>query len=89
MGTQVGIRVGLHPAVEYPCESGRLPAPRGQIPLQDEHQHEVSFVSEVRDILGDDGSVFGPGACRNLRVVGSPEADLGDMHGVMAVSVAQ
>ena len=89
MGTEVGIRVVLHPAVEDPCESGRLPAPRGQIPLQDEYQHEVPFVSEVRDILGDDGSVIRPGACRNLGVVGSREACLGDMHGVMAVSVAQ
>ncbi len=46
-------------------------------------------MSDVRDIPGDDGSVFRPGACRNLGVVGSPEACLGDMHRVMAVSVAQ
>ena len=49
----------------------------------------VPFVSEVRDILGDDGPAFGPGARRNLGVVGAPEACLGDVHGVMAVSVAQ
>ncbi len=39
VGTEVGVRVVLHPAVEDPCESGRLPAPCWQIPLQDEHQH--------------------------------------------------
>ena len=33
VGTKVGIRVALHPAVEHPCESGRLPAPCWQIPL--------------------------------------------------------
>jgi hypothetical protein len=66
-----------------------LPAPCWQIPLQDEHQHYVPFASEVRDILGDDGSVFGSGACRNLRVVGRPEADLGDVNSVMAVCFTQ
>ena len=79
----------LCPAVENPGQTGSLPAARWQVPLQDEHQDDVALRGEVRHILGDDGPAICPGRRGDLRVVSSPQADLGDVDRIVAIRSAQ
>src|SRR5271166_238795 len=51
---EIRLRVILGPAVESLGEGGGLPAPRGQVLLQHEHEHHIAFGREVRNVLGDD-----------------------------------
>lgn len=85
------VRIGMlrRPAVENLGERGGLATSRGQILLKHEHEHDVAFGSEVRDILGYDRAAFAPGDHSHLCVLRRPKADLGNMDGVMTVGVAQ
>lgn len=78
----------LCPAVENLGKRGSLPISGGQF-LPHEHQHDIAFGGEVRDILSNDCSAFRPSGCGHLRIVGRTQADLSDMDRVAAVGVAQ
>jgi len=88
MVAEIGIRDVLRPAVENPGQSGSLPAARRQVPLQDEHQDDIALRGEVRHILGDDSPAIGPGRRGDLRVVSSPQADLGDVNSILTMRSA-
>ncbi len=77
------------PVVEKLCQGGSLSASRWQIPFQDKYQHYVTLRGKVRHILGYNGPAFRPGRCGDLRVIGCPQAYLGDVDGVLAVGIAQ
>jgi hypothetical protein len=77
----------LCPSVEDLGQGCGLPAPCGQIPLQDEYKNDIALSCEVGDILGDNSSVLCPGGRCYLSVLGAAEADLGDVDCVMAVCV--
>ena len=86
---EVGVGVLLRPAVENLRERGGLSTAGWEVLLEHEHQYDVAFGSEVRDILGHDRPAFPPGNRRHLRVFGCPKTGLGDMDCVVTVGVAQ
>jgi hypothetical protein len=51
MRAEVWLRVVVCPLVEDLGEPGGLAASRGQVLLQDEHEDDVTFGGEVRDVL--------------------------------------
>jgi hypothetical protein len=79
----------LRPAVQNPGQGGNLPAARGRVPLQDEHQDDVALRGEICHILGDGGPAIFPGRRGDLRVISSPQACLGDMDSSAAIRSAQ
>src|SRR5262249_8640401 len=89
MRTEIGVGMILCPAVENLGERGGLPTSGGQVLLQHEHQYDIAFGGEVRDILSNDRSAFCPGVSRHLRCVGRTEADLSDMDRVVTVGGTQ
>ena len=86
---EVGVRKIVRPAVEDPGQGGSLAAARGQVPRQDEYRDYVTLRGKVSHILCDDGPAFRPGRRGDLRIIGSPQAYLGGVDGVVAVSIAQ
>lgn len=66
-----------------------MPTSGGQVFLRHEHQHDIAFGGEVRDILSNNGPAFRPGGCGHLSVVGRTKADLSEVDRVVAVCLAQ
>jgi hypothetical protein len=58
MGTEIGVGVLLRPAVENLGERGGLSTARWEILLEHEHEYDVAFGGEVRDVLGNDRAAF-------------------------------
>ena len=89
MRAEVGVRMLLRPAVENFGERCSLAATCRQVLLQHEHQHDIAFSGEVRDILSNNHPAFRPGGCGHLRVVGRTETGISDMDRIAAAGVAQ
>lgn len=87
--TEVGIREILRPPVQNPGQGGSLPAPRREVPFQDEYQGNVALGSKVRHVPGNDRPAFRPGGRGDLRIISRPQADLSDMDGVPAIAITQ
>jgi hypothetical protein len=85
----IGLRIGLEPAIEHVRECCRLGAAGGQVLFQHDDKDEVSFVGKVGDVLGDDGASFGTCVPGDRCVVGRTPPNLGDMMRVSAVLVAK
>lgn len=78
----VGLRVGLDPAIEQFGEPVWLRTAAREVSLEDDDQHEVSLTGEVGRVLGHDRPSLVSGTLRDLRVVGGPQPALGDMNRV-------
>src|SRR5262249_58380967 len=86
---EVRFGVRVRPAVEGSCQCGGLSAAAGQVLFQYEDQYHVAFGGEVRDILGNYRSALRPSEGRHMYVIGSLEADLGDVYRVVPIGGAQ
>lgn len=86
---EVWVGISLRPAIEGFRERCCLCAPNRQVPLKNEHEHNVALGGEVCDVLGDDSSALRTGSCRDLRVLGGLEADLSYVHRVVVIGITQ
>ena len=87
--TDVGIWEVLCPAVEDLRQRGGLPSSRWQVLLQHEYQDDVAFRREVCRVLGYNSPALSPGGRGDLGIVRRPQPDLGHVHSVLAIGVAQ
>jgi hypothetical protein len=84
MLTDVWARVIGCPTIEQGGQSMSLSAPRGQVPFEDAHQHQVRFLGEVGHVLCDHGPFLGWRGVADFGVFHTRQPNLAYVHCVMA-----